>query len=92
MHNVISNVVKLYRNFFDSYEETYDEEDLNEKEARYSKQFKITGVGDNKLSEWLKSKNDFNEAKNWINDIRIDTSNVKVGYGDKKFWTIWVDW
>ena len=48
---VINNVVKLYRNFFDSYEETYDEEDLNEKEARYSKQFKITGVGDNKLSE-----------------------------------------
>ena len=46
--------------------------------------FEITGVGDNELTELLESKNDFNEAKKLINDIRIDMSNVKVGYGDKK--------
>ena len=39
---------------------------------------------DNKLPEWLKSKNDFNEAKKLVGDIRIDMSNVKVGYKDKK--------
>ena len=32
----------------------------------------------------LKSKNDFNEAKKLINDIRIDMSNVKVHCKDKK--------
>ena len=41
-------------------------------------------MGDNKLPEWLKSKNDFNEAKKLVGDIRIDMSNVKVGYKDKK--------
>ena len=40
---------------------------------------------DNKLLEWLESKNVFNEAKKLINDIRIDMSNVKVGYKDNKF-------
>ena len=42
-------------------------------------------MGDNELPEWLKSKNDFNEAKKLVGDIRIDMSNVKVGYKDKKF-------
>ena len=41
-------------------------------------------MGDNKLPEWLKSKNDFNEAKKLVGDIRIDMSNVKVGYKDKE--------
>ena len=27
----------------------------------------------------------FNEAKKFISDIRIDISNVKVGFGNKKF-------
>ena len=62
----MNDVVKLYDNYFDSYEETYDEEDLNEKNP---KQFKITSVGDTKLSEWSKSKNDFNEAKKLVGDI-----------------------
>ena len=62
----MNNVVKLYDNYFDSYKETYDEGDLNEKDP---KQFKITGVRDNKISEWLKQKNDFNEAKKLVGDI-----------------------
>ena len=40
---------------------------------------------DNKLLEWLESKNVFNEAKKLINDIRIDMSNVKIDYEDKTF-------
>ena len=39
----MNNVVRLYNNYFDSFEETYDEGDLNEKEGR--NQFKITGMG-----------------------------------------------
>ena len=53
---MINNVVKLYDNYFDSYGETYDKGDLNEKERRDPKQFKIAGMGDNKLPEWLKLK------------------------------------
>ena len=97
MHNVITtekreckkwmmnNAVELFDNYFDSHEETYDKGDLNEKEGWDPKQFKIIGVEDNKLLEWLESKNVFNEAKKLINDIRIDMSNVKVGYKDNKF-------
>ena len=72
----MNNVVKLYDDDLDSYEETNDEGDLNEKEGR--KHFKITGVEDNELLEWLKSKN-FNKAKKLIN-----TNNVEVRSGDKK--------
>ena len=36
------------------------------------------------LSKWLSSKNDFNEAAKLINDIRADTNNVKLSFGDKK--------
>ena len=42
-------------------------------------------MGNNKLPEWVKSKNYFNEAKKFVGDIRIDMSNVKLGYKDKKF-------
>ena len=41
-------------------------------------------MGNNKLPEWVKSKNYFNEAKKLVGDIRIGMSNVKVGYKDKK--------
>ena len=78
---VMNNVVKLYDDDLDSYEETNDEGDLNQKEGR--KHFKITGVEDNELLEWLKSKN-FNKAKKLINDIKADTNNVEVRSGEKK--------
>ena len=73
--------MKLYNYYFDSYEETYDEGALNEKEGRDPKQFKIV---DNVLLKWLKSKNDFNETKRLIDDIRIDMNKVKVNKEDKK--------
>ena len=37
----MNNVVKLYTNYFDSYEETYDEGDLNEKEGATSNGLKL---------------------------------------------------
>ena len=81
---VMNNAVKLYSDYLDSYEETYDEEGSNEKEELQPKEFKITGMEDTKLLKWLESRNDFNEAKKFISDIRIDISNVKVGFGNKK--------
>ena len=92
----MNNVVKPYSNYFDSYKETYDEGNLNEKEGRNpwnrNLKFEITSVGDNELTELLESKNDFNEAKKLINDIRIDMSNVKIDYEDRTFLMIWIDW
>ena len=69
---------------FDSYKETSDEESLNEKEGRDPKQFKITSIKDSKLQKWLESRNNLNEAKKLINDIRTDTNNAEVSYKDKK--------
>ena len=78
---VMNNVVKLYDDDLDSYEETNDEGDLNQIEGR--KHFKITGVEDNELLELLKSKN-FNKAKKLIKDIKADTNNVEVRSGERK--------
>ena len=43
-------------------------------------QFKIASL----LPEWLESRNDFNEAKRLIDDIRIDMNKVKASKEDKK--------
>ena len=39
---------------------------------------------DNMLPKWLESRNNLNEAKNLINDIRTDMNNVDISYKDKK--------
>ena len=39
---------------------------------------------DNELPEWLESKNDFNEAKRLIDNIRINMNKDKVSKKDKK--------
>ena len=36
------------------------------------------------LPEWLKSKNDFNEAKKLIDDIEVVMNKVKLSKEDKK--------
>ena len=36
------------------------------------------------LPEWLKSKNDFNEAKKLIDDMEVYINKVKVSKEDKK--------
>ena len=76
----MNNVVKLYNNYFDFYKKAYDESALDEKERCDPKQFKIV---DNNLPNWLELKNDFNEAKGLINDIRIDVTKVKVTKEDR---------
>ena len=43
------------------------------------KELKLT-----ELTEWLSSKNDFNEARKLINDIGADTNKVKSSSGDEK--------
>ena len=45
---------------------------------------KKRGATSNELPKWLELKNDFNEAKRLIDDIRIDINKVKVSKGDKK--------
>ena len=65
---VMNNAVNLYNNYFNFYEKTYDESALDEKEGRDPKQFKLV---DNEFPKWLELKNDFNEAKRLIDDIKI---------------------
>ena len=36
------------------------------------------------LPKWLTSRNDFNEARKFINNIRADTNKVKSSSGDEK--------
>ena len=58
---------------------SYDESALNEKKRRKPYQFKIVDM----LPEWMKSKNDFNEAKRLIDDIEINMNKVEVNREDK---------
>ena len=37
-----------------------------------------------KLPKWLRSKNDFNEARKLINDVGADTNKVKSSPGNEK--------
>ena len=54
---------------------SYDESALNEKKKRREPyQFKIVDM----LPEWVKSKNDFNEAKRLIDDIETNMNKVEV--------------
>ena len=36
------------------------------------------------LPKWVSSKNDFNEARELINDIGVDTNRVKSSSGNEK--------
>ena len=74
----MNNAVKLYGDNFDSYGETYDEEDSNEEEELKPNQSKINGMEDNKLLKQLEPRNGFNEASKLINDTKINTNNVEV--------------
>ena len=87
-NKVITNVVTLYNNYFDSYKkafnetrnETFDKTTLDEIKTYDPYQFKIASL----LPEWLESKNDFNETKRLIDDIGVDMNKVKVSKEDKK--------
>ena len=87
-NRVINNAVTLYNNYFDTYKktfnetrnETFDKTTLDEIKTYDPYQFKIASL----LPEWLKSKNDFNEAKRLIDDIVVDMNKVKASKEDKK--------
>ena len=86
-NRVINNVVALYNNYFDSYiktfnetrNKTFDKTTLDEIKTYDPYQFKKASL----LGEWLELRNDFNEAKRLIDDIRIDMNKVKVSKEDK---------
>ena len=83
-NRVINNAVALYNNCFDSYKKTfneaYNESTLDERKGYDPYQFKTARL----LPEWLELKNDFNEAKRLIDDIRIDMNKFKASKEDKK--------
>ena len=87
-NKVINNAVTLYNNYFDSYKktfnetrnETFDKTTVDEINTYDPHQFKIQSL----LPEWLEAKNDFNEAKKLIYDIKVDMNKVKVSKEDKK--------
>ena len=60
--------------------ESFDKTILGEIKTYDPYQFKIASL----LPEWLKSKNDFNEAKRLIDDIGVDINKVKASEEDKK--------
>ena len=83
-NRVINNAVALSKNYFDSYKKTFNETrnetTLDETKLHDPYQFKIASL----LPEWLELKNDFNEAKRLIDDIRIDMNKVKASKEGKK--------
>ena len=84
-NKVINNGVTLYNNYFDSYKKTFNEThnetfDKTTLDEANPYQFKIEIL----LPKWLESKNDFKEAKKFIDDIEVDMNKVKVSKEDKK--------
>ena len=77
----MNNVVNPYNNYFNFYKKSYDVSTLNERKSCVLKQFKLV---DNMLPEWLESKNDFNEAKKLIDDVKVDMNKANVSKEDKK--------
>ena len=63
-----------------TFNEAYNESALDEKTGYDPYQFKIASL----LPEWLESKNDFNQAKRLIDDIKIDMNKFKASKEDKK--------
>ena len=73
-------LVLTKQNFNETRNQTFDKTTLDEIKTYDPYQFKIASL----LPEWLESKNDFNEAKRLIDDIRIDMNKVKASKEDKK--------
>ena len=87
-NKVINNAVTLYNNYFNFYKktfyetrnETFDKTTLDKINTYDLYFFKIKSL----LSEWLESKNGFNETKKLIDDIEVDINKVKASKKDKK--------
>ena len=95
---IMKNVDELYKNYYNTYKSDYDTDDELKGAKTDHKQFEIDDEmnKESKLDEktkkleltelpkWLRSKNDFNEARNLITDIGADTNKVKSSSGDEK--------
>ena len=85
-------VDELYKNYYNAYKSDFDTNDelTEDKKKKFNyKQFELDDMINKEsklteLPEWLKSKNDFNEARKLINDIGADTNKVKSSSGDEK--------
>ena len=88
----MKNVDELYKNYYNAYKSDFDTNDelTEDKKKKFNyKQFEIDDMINKEsklteLPEWLKSKNDFNEARKLINDIRAGTNRVRSSSGDEK--------
>ena len=94
----VNELYKNYYNACKSDLDTNDELTEDEKKKFDYKQFEIDNkirkeskidekTKELKLTElpkWLRSKNDFNEARKLINNIRADTNRVRSSSGDEK--------
>ena len=75
-----TNTDETQQRFNETCNKTFDETTLDEIKTYDPYKFKIESL----LPEWLESKNDFNEAKRFIDDIRVDMNKVKAIKEDKK--------
>ena len=95
----MKNVDDLYKKYYNVYKSDYDTDEKGDKKKNFDhKQFELDDKINKEskldektkelkltaLPEWLSSKNDFNEARKLINDIRADTNKFKSKSGDEK--------
>ena len=83
-NKVINNAVTLYNNYFDSYKKTFYETRNETFDKTTLDKINTYLIIKSLLSEWLESKNDFNEAKKLIDDIEVDINKVRESKKDKK--------
>ena len=88
----MKNVDEFYKKYYNVYKSDYDTDDELKEAKKKEFDYKQFELGDkiNKelkltaLPKWLSSKNDFNEARKLIKDIRADTNKDKSNSGDEK--------
>ena len=93
---IMKNVDELYKNYQNAYKSDFDTNDeLTEDEKKkfeiddiISKQSnldeKTKELELTELPKWLRSENDFNEARKLINNIRADRNRVRSSSDDEK--------
>ena len=92
----MKNVDELYKKYYSAYKSDYDTDDEFKKDKNKKFDYKQFELGNEinkeskldkktkELPEWLNSRNDFNEARKLINNIRADTNKVKSSSGNEK--------
>ena len=88
----MKNADELYEKYYNAYKSDCDTDDelKQDKQKKFDyKQFELDDEINKEsklieLPEWLSSRNNFNEARKLINEIRADTNKVESSPGDKK--------